>query len=59
MKKLYRYLIWIKKGKPMINYNGFHCGCCGKYVKEKFSVPTYKSCGKWWDTWCLCEECCK
>lgn len=50
-------LKWVWKGKPYKKYSGFHCGCCGKYVKRKFKVPTYESNGDWADTWGLCDEC--
>lgn len=51
---------WILKGKPMARYKGFNCGCCGKWHNKPFSIPTYLSCGEWWDTWGICptiEEC--
>jgi len=56
-----RYLIrkirWYLNHKPMIEYDGYNCGCCGKWVNEKFKIPTYQSEGKWWDTWGLCNKC--
>ncbi len=52
-----KWLKWILKGKPIIKYEGYNCGCCGKWVNEKFSVPEYKSVGRWWDTWGLCDGC--
>jgi hypothetical protein len=62
VKIVFRYSIgkikWILQGKPMIEYTGYNCGCCGKWVEEKFKVPTYQSWGEWYDTWGLCKECC-
>jgi len=49
-----RYLIWVIKRKKMIHYEGFHCGCCGKWNSIPFDIPEYKSSGDWWDTWGLC-----
>ena len=60
MKGIYyffRWVKWLKYKKPYINYTGYHCGCCGNWVNEKFKVPTYKSCGEWGDTWGLCPIC--
>jgi len=57
MKKLYRYLKWLIKGKPVVNYQGFNCGCCGEWIYENYSIPTYQSCGEWGDTWGLCDNC--
>ena len=56
MRKLISWLTWKLKGCPVITYHGYHCGLCGKWVKEQFSIPTYKSSGKWWDTWGLCKD---
>lgn len=53
----YRYWQWEKEGKPMIEYNGYNCGLCGKWVDEPFEIPKYKSDGKWWDTWGICPNC--
>lgn len=55
--KLIKWIRWRIKGRPNILYAGFHCGCCGKWVKEKIRVPTYKSDGEWLDTWGICESC--
>ena len=46
---------WIKEGCPMIKYDGFHCGLCGKWVNKSFEIPKYKSLGKFWDTWGICD----
>ena len=54
---LFKWIKWKLLGSPIIQYLGFHCGCCGKYVREPFTVPTYKSDGSWMDTWGLCNEC--
>lgn len=57
MKNFFRYLMWLLKEKPAVNYQGFNCGCCGVWVSENYSIPAYKSYGKWWDTWGLCDVC--
>ena len=54
-----KFLKWLIKGRPHITYEGHHCGCCGHWTDEKFSIPTFQSCGKWWDTWGLCNTCIK
>ena len=51
------WLKWIHNGKPHKKYAGFHCGCCGKWTKKKFKIPTYQSKGEWCDTWGLCDNC--
>ena len=53
----FRWLKWHLKGKSMIQYRGYHCGICGKWVNEPFSVSEYQSAGEWWDTWGMCNEC--
>jgi len=47
---------WRKSGSPVFVYPGFNCGCCGKYTKEEFEVPTYETLGPNWDTWSLCLD---
>lgn len=42
---------------PYIKYNGFHCGCCGTWIEEEFTVPKWDSAGWWWDTIGLCNGC--
>jgi len=58
----FRYLWWLIKKKTYIEYDGFNCGCCGRWWDKPFKVPTYKSNGEWWDTWGLCpkeeKDCC-
>ena len=54
VKKFFVLRKWKKQGKPMLHYSGFNCGCCGKRWDIPFSIPTYESCGKWWDTWGVC-----
>ncbi len=49
-----RWLWWILCGKPMLSYSGFHCGICGKWFDEPFSIPDYQSSGEWVDSWGLC-----
>ena len=56
MRKLYYYLRWLWKGKPMLHYEGFHCGCCGRWHSIPFEIPEYESSGEWWDTWGICPE---
>jgi len=57
MKKLFRWFKWMRAGKPMIHYEGSHCGVCGKWCDTPFDIETHKSCGKEWDTWGVCKEC--
>lgn len=57
MIKWIKWIKWIIVGKPMIDYPGFNCGCCGKWVKKSFSVRKYRSVSRWWDTWGLCDQC--
>lgn len=52
--KVVRYIRWIMDGKPMIQYSGFHCGCCGKWWAIPFEVAEYESGGEWWDGWGVC-----
>ena len=54
---MFKWIKWIIAGKPTVDYLGFHCGCCGKWVNELFAIPEYQSSGRWWDTWGLCNEC--
>lgn len=62
LKRLYykitkwNYISWFLRGKPMIKYKGFTCGCCGKGWKIPFEIRDYKTCGEWGDTWGLCPE---
>jgi hypothetical protein len=53
----FKWLNWHTSGKPYIEYPGFHCGCCGKWIKKKHKIRKYKSRGRWADTWDLCDEC--
>lgn len=55
--KIIKWLKWLLKGKPMIYYEGFHCGICGRWTFQPFELPEYKSDGEWWDTWGVCEKC--
>lgn len=52
-----KFLKWLIEDRPYITYEGYHCGCCGHWVDEEFSIPTHKSYGKWADTWGLCNKC--
>ena len=47
---------WKRSGSPMIHYEGFNCGCCGRWHDTSFDVPTYESVGANWDTWGLCPK---
>ncbi|KKL22478.1 hypothetical protein LCGC14_2435090 [marine sediment metagenome] len=59
MKKptLLRWVLWLLQGKPDVQYDGYHCGICGRWIKSWFLIPTYKSSGEWIDTWGLCPSC--
>jgi hypothetical protein len=48
------YIKWLLKGKPTVKYEGFHCGCCGRWNDIEVEIPEYLSEGKWWDTWGIC-----
>ena len=52
-----KYITWVFQGSLQLSYDGYHCGCCGSWTDEKFTVPKYKSAGRWWDTWGLCKVC--
>jgi hypothetical protein len=56
--RFFRWLKWLKDGKPRTDYPGFHCGLCGAWTEQEFSVPEYLSNGEWWDTWKVCPEGC-
>ena len=55
----FRWLSWLLNGKPMLKYDGYNCGLCGKWIVEEFFVPTWDSNGEWWDTWDICDKCMK
>jgi len=55
--KLIAWLKWLIEKRPYIVYKGYHCGLCGKWVGKEFSIPKYKSCGHWGDTWGICINC--
>lgn len=55
----FKWINWHTSGKPYIKYAGFHCGCCGKWVKQKFRIRKYQSAGQWADTWGVCDQCCE
>lgn len=57
MKKLFRWFKWIRAGKPLVHYEGYHCGLCGRWCDIPFEMPEYKSWDKWHDTWGMCKEC--
>jgi len=54
---MFKWLAWLCRGKPMRHYDGYHCGCCGRWVAKPFDVPAYQSIGQWADGWGLCEYC--
>jgi len=54
---LCKWILWKLSGSKILIYNGYHCGCCGRWVKEVFKIPKYKSQGNYWDTWGLCPDC--
>ena len=47
---------WKRDGRPMVHYDGFQCGCCGRWHDIPFEIPQYESVGEWWDTVGLCPE---
>lgn len=54
-----KIILWIKwyfLGKSMIYYEGYNCGCCGKWIEEPFYVRKYEA-NEFADTWGLCKEC--
>ena len=53
----FRWLKWLKNGRPNISYPGYHCGLCGSWTWAEFKIPEYKSAGKWWDTIKVCQSC--
>ena len=40
-----------------IEYPGYNCGCCGKWINEVHFVPARMSVGWKWDTIGLCAKC--
>ncbi|HUV85253.1 MAG TPA: hypothetical protein VMV86_06040, partial [Methanosarcinales archaeon] len=50
---------WEKEGCPYVHYEGFNCGLCGAWEAKPFSIPKYKSDGRWADTWGMCDKCIK
>lgn len=57
IRRLYHRIIWRLFKKDYIEYKGYHCGCCGKWVGESIKVRTCDSVSKWWDTWGICKDC--
>lgn len=57
IKYFCKKLWWKLFRKDYVYYDGYNCGLCGKWVNEKFQLPSYDSAGEWWDTWGMCEEC--
>lgn len=55
MKVIWSFLKWriFDGGYKVIE--DYHCGCCGKYYKEKTIVPTYLISIA--DKWGICPEC--
>lgn len=56
IRRLIRIAIWLWEGCPMIRYERFRCGACGKGYHIPFCVPTFDSLGGWWDTWSVCPK---
>jgi len=56
-QKFFRWLRWKLIGSPLISYPGKHCGCCGAWIDVPFTIRTYQSFDKYWDTWDLCDTC--
>lgn len=54
--ELFRKIKWYLRGKPMISYPGYHCGCCGRWINKSFEIPEYDSVGPDGDTWGLCPD---
>ena len=53
MKNLLRKIQWFFQGMPTVTYDGANCGCCGKWIDKKITLP---SCAFFWG-WDLCKEC--
>jgi hypothetical protein len=64
---MFKFLLWILRGKPVREYSGFNCGCCGKWWPIPFALPAYdlkkskEVKGKYdqveyWESWGLCPE---
>ena len=51
------WLWWVIRGKPMVWYDGYNCGCCGKWVNRPMNVRDYQAYGWQSDTWGLCNSC--
>lgn len=49
-----KWLLWLLKGKPMVHYTGYNCGCCGRRCDKEFDIPEYRL--DWFDTWGLCPD---
>lgn len=56
IKLILRGIKWLSRGAPSIYYEGYHCGCCGKWWGIPFVVSEFDSAGEWWDTWGLCPQ---
>jgi len=57
IRRAYRRWKWQGEGAPMLEYSGYHCGICGKWIEDRFFVPSYRSDGEWQDTVGLCPKC--
>ncbi len=58
IRQFFQWVKWLWDGKPTITYPGFWC-VCGAWTQEKFSIPTYESCGESWDALGTCLKCAK
>lgn len=54
--KLFKWLKWLWRGKPMVYHDGYNCGCCGKFVRSPFRLRDYES-NALSDGWGLCNRC--
>ena len=53
LKKIWEFLF-----PPPLYYEGYNCGCCGKWIHAPRWIPKRKSKGaSWWDTVGLCPQC--
>jgi hypothetical protein len=48
------YLKWLLH-KEYVEYPGYNCGCCGRWIDKPFKVRLYKA-DPFWDTWGLCPS---
>jgi hypothetical protein len=58
IKYFFKWLKWKLEGSQMLSFPGKHCGCCGAWLNEPYTIPAYKSAAAdgWWDSWGLCKK---